>query len=129
MSPHLACGDFLRVYMKYKKIWVDDNTVEISRKKRVHRNNSKISSKYELFSPEDLCFETEKFEVNASVNKESFHCSNYFEDSIDRKSHLINKGGRKYTNHLGSSFSRMLLKDGIEIDLDEDIDIGDDDEC
>lgn len=117
--------------MKYNKKWMDDNGVEISRKHRVHRNNRKVSGEYAKFSPEDLCFETDNFEVNASVNKESFHCSNYFEDSIDKKSHLINKGGREYNNrYLGGSFTRQLLDDriNIDLDLDMDLDIDDDDD-
>lgn len=109
--------------MRYKKIWLDDNGVEISKKNRVHRSNRKVSGEYERFSPEDLSFETDEFEVNATVNKESYHCSNYLEDSIKKKSHLIDKCGRTYYGrHYGNSLGKLLERD-------LDIDFGDDDEC
>ena len=109
--------------MKFKKLSLFDNEVDISKKTRVYRNNSLISKYYDRFSPEDLSYDTEDYEVNATVNKESFYCSNFFDDTLNKKSHLINKCGKTYgKQYFTDPLDRLFSQD------DYDLDIGDDDE-
>jgi len=81
--------------MKIKKgdsVYRDDNPVDFSRKKNVTRNNSLISSKSLLFSPEDQILETGSYDGNPSVNKKAYSLSRSFDDDLNRKSGLLNKG-------------------------------------
>ena len=109
--------------MKLKRTWAYDNEVDICKKTRVYRNNSLISDDYDKFSPQDLEFDTPEYSVSATVNKESFYCSNYFDDSLNKKSHLINKCGKSY----GTRSFRDPLGKLFDVD-DIDLDIGDYDE-
>ena len=81
--------------MKIKKgdsVYRDDNPVDFSRKSNVTRNNSLISRKSILFSPEDQIIETGNYDGNPSVNKTVHPLSRSFNDDLNRKSGLLNKG-------------------------------------
>lgn len=69
----------------------DDNNVDYSRKRRVHKNSG-ISGKYDRFSPEDLIVETDTWDGNPSVNKKSWPLGDMFSDDINYRHYLLNKG-------------------------------------
>lgn len=75
-----------------ERIWMDDNGVDFSRKERTCRNNSKVSSHYSMFDPEDMTLDSADWECNPSVNKETWPLSEEFEEELNSKSHLLNKG-------------------------------------
>lgn len=107
-----------------EQVWVDDNTVDFSRKNRTHRNNRKVSSQYEKFNPEDMTLDGGDWECNPSVNKKTWPLSEEFDDSLNRKSHLLNKGMSRRVNiddafERGRDLGRLL--DAFTIDDDGDI--------
>lgn len=108
--------------MKYNKIWHDDSPIDFSRKRNVHRKNSLVSKHYDKFSPEDMAVEGDTWSANPSVNKNTWEISSYFDDSLDRKSHLLNKGrrGDRHSALLFGEGSSRSIRD-ILLDLDEDI--------
>lgn len=85
----------LRKFFRGEEMWRDDHNVDFSRKRRVCRNNSGISSEYQEFSPEDQTIEvSHEMEGNPSINKETFPISDHFEDYLNDRSYRLNRGRR-----------------------------------
>jgi len=83
--------------------WCDDNDVDFSKKERVYRDNYKISSKHVKFNPEDLTADINEHSINPSINKSAWHISDEFRDSLNRRSHLINRGENR-CDGIGGAF-------------------------
>lgn len=89
--------------------YYDENRVDFSRKRKLHTYYA-VSGRYTRFSPEDPMVDTNMGELNPSVNQKAYNVSNYFNDELNDKSHLLNKGKRR------NSRIRRRLRDGLNLD-------------
>lgn len=94
--------------------WIEDNEVDHSRKRRVH-TNSVISGKRTMFSPEDLTVETDLWDGNPSVNKKSWPVSEYFDDDLNHRDYLLNRGRNSRVRH---RLRRFFEDDDLDITLE-----------
>lgn len=117
-------GTFLRGNMKFKKgdsVWMDDNHVDFSRKHRTTRNNRKVSGEYEKFNPADLEVDINGCEYSPSINKNTWSLSQEFDEELNQKAHLLNKGVSRTDQAFARGRSLSRFFDEVTDDFDDEL--------